>query len=56
MTAAVMLSRESRRGGDRDDDDGKEEVGEVRWMTTTRPSRCQEVAAGKRAGSRSPQG
>ena len=56
MTAAVMLSRESRRWGDRDDDDGKEEVGEVRWMTTTRPSRCQEVAAGKRAGSRSPQG
>ena len=29
---------------------------EVRWTITTRPSRRQEVAAGKRAGSRSPQG
>ncbi len=50
MTAAAMLSRESRRWGDRDDDDGEEEVVEVRWMTTTRPSRCREVAAGERAG------
>ena len=56
MTAAAMLSRESRRWGDRDDDDGEEEVVEVRWTTTTRPSRRREVAAGKRAGSRSPQG
>ena len=29
MTAAAMLSRESRRWGDRDDNDGKEEVVEV---------------------------
>ena len=29
MTVAAMLSRESRRWGDRDNDDGKEEVGEV---------------------------
>ena len=56
MTAAVMLSRESRRWGDHDDDDGEEEVVEVRWMTTTRPSRRWELAAGERAGLRSPQG
>ena len=29
MTAAAMLSRESRRWGDHDNDDGKEEVVEV---------------------------
>ena len=34
----------------------EEEVVEVRWTTTTRPSRRWEVAAGERAGSRSPQG
>ena len=56
MTAAAMLPREGRRWGDRDDDDGEEEVVEVRWTTTTRPSRRQEVAAGERVGSRSPQG
>ena len=57
MTAAAMLPREGRQWGDRDDDDGKEEeVVEVRWTTTTRPSRRREVAAGERAGSRSPQG
>ena len=56
MMAAAMLPREGRRWGDRDDDDGKEEVVEVRWTTTTRPSRHREVAAGERAGSRSPQG
>jgi hypothetical protein len=56
MTAAVMLPREGRRWGDRDNDDGEEEVVEVRWTTTTRPSWRREVAAGKRAGSRSPQG
>jgi hypothetical protein len=54
--AAAMLPREGRRWGDRDDDDGEEEVVEVRWMTTTRQSRRREVAAGERAGSRSPQG
>ncbi len=54
--AAAMLRCEGRRWGNRDDDDGKEEVVEVRWMTTTRPSRRREVAAGERAGSRSPQG
>jgi hypothetical protein len=56
MTAAVMLPREGRRWGDRDNDDGEEEVVEVRWTTTTRPSWRREVAAGERAGSRSPQG
>jgi hypothetical protein len=56
MTAAAMLPREGRRWGDHDDNDGEEEVVEVRWMTTTRPSRRREVAAGERAGSRSPQG
>jgi hypothetical protein len=56
MTAAAMLPRKGRRWGDRNDDDGEEEVVEVRWMTTTRLSRCREVAAGERAGSRSPQG
>ena len=56
MTAAAMLPREGRRWGDRDDDDGKEEVVEVRLTTTTRPPRRREVAAGERAGSRSPQG
>jgi hypothetical protein len=57
MTAAAMLPREGRQWGDRDDNDGKEEeVVEVRWTTTTRPSRRREVAAGERAGSRSPQG
>ena len=50
MTAAAMLPREGRRWGDRDDNDGEEEVVEVRGMTTTRPSRRREVAAGKRAG------
>ena len=39
MTAAAMLLREGRRWGDCDDDDGEEEVVEVRWTTTTRPSR-----------------
>jgi hypothetical protein len=29
MTAAAMLSRESRRWGDRDNDDGEEKVVEV---------------------------
>ena len=56
MTVAAMLPREGRRWGDRDDDDSDEEVMEVRWMTTMRPSRRREAAAGKRAGSRSPQG
>ena len=56
MMEAVMLSRESRRWGDRNDDDGEEEVVEVRWTTTTRPLRHREVAAGKRVGSRSSQG
>ena len=56
MTAAAMSPCEGRRWGDRDDDDGKEEVVEVRWTTTTRPSRRREVAAGERAGLRSPQG
>jgi len=51
-----MLPREGRRWGDRDNDDGEEEVVEVRWTTTTRPSRHHEVAAGKRADLRSPQG
>ncbi len=54
MTAAAMLPREGRRRGNRDDNDGEEKVVEVRWTTTTRPLRRQEVAAGKRAGSRSP--
>ena len=56
MTAAAMLPRKGRRWGDRDDDDGKEEVVKVRWTTTMRPSRRREVAAGKTAGSRSTQG
>jgi hypothetical protein len=56
MTAAAMLPRKGRRWGNRDDNDGKEEVVEVRWTTTMRPLRRREVAAGKRAGSRSPQG
>jgi hypothetical protein len=56
MTAGAMLPCKGRRWGDRDDDEGEEEVVEVRWTTTTRPSRRREVAAGKRAGSRSPQG
>ena len=56
MTAASILPCEGRQWGDPDDDDGKEEVLEVRWTTTTRPSRRREVTAGKRAGSRSPQG
>ena len=56
MTAAAMLPREGRQWGDRDNNDGKEEVVEVRWTTTTRPSQRWEVAAGERAGSRSPQG
>jgi len=30
MTAGAMLPREGRRWGDRDDDDGEEEVVEVR--------------------------
>ena len=50
MTVAAMLPREGRRWGDRADNDGKEEVVEVRWATTTRPSRRREVVAGKRAG------
>jgi hypothetical protein len=45
-----------RRWGDQYNNDGEEEVVEVRWTTTTRPSRRREGAAGKRAGSRSPQG
>jgi hypothetical protein len=56
MMAVAMLPRKGRRWGDRNDDDGEEEVVEVRWTTTTRPSLRREVAAGKRAGSRSPQG
>jgi len=56
MAVAMLLPREGRRWGDWDNGDGKEGVMEVRWTTTTRPSRRQEVAAGKRAGSRSPQG
>ena len=48
MMAVAMLSCESRRWGDRNDDDGEEEVLEVRWTTTTRPSRRREMAAGKR--------
>ena len=39
MRAAAMLPREGRWWGDRDDNDGKEEVKEVRWTTTTRPLR-----------------
>ena len=56
MTVGAMLPCEGRRWGDCDDDEGEEEVVEVRWMTTTRPSWRREVAAGERAGSRSPQG
>ena len=56
MMAAAMLPRKGRWWGDHDDDDGEEEVVEMRWTTTTRPSRHQEVAAGERVGSRSPQG
>jgi len=56
MTAAAMLPCKGRRWGDCDNDDGEEEVVEVRWTTTMRPSRHWEVAAGERAGSRSPQG
>ena len=56
MTAAAMLPLKGRRWGDRNDDDGKEEVVEVRWTTTTRPLRRWEVAAGETADSRSPQG
>ncbi len=41
--AAAMLRRKGRRWGDRHNDDGKEEVVEVRWMTT-------KVAAGERRG------
>ncbi len=52
MTAAAMLPSEGRRWGDRDDNGGEEEVVEVRWTTTTRPSWRREVAAGERAGSR----
>ena len=41
MTAAARLSRESRRWGDRNDDDGKEKVVEVddndKTMTTSAP-------------------
>jgi hypothetical protein len=35
MTAAAMLSRESRRWGYRDDDDGEEEVVEVDYYDET---------------------
>ena len=56
MMAAAMLPRKGRRWGDRDDDDGKEEVVKVRWTTMTRLSRRRELAAGERVGSRSPQG
>jgi len=56
IMAVAMLPCEGRRWGDRDDNDGEEEVVEVMWTTTTRPSWCREVAAGKRAGLRSPQG
>ena len=56
MMAAAMLPCKGRQWGDRNDDDGEEEVVEVRWTTTVRPSRRREMAAGKRAGSRSPQG
>ncbi len=55
MTAAAMLPRKGRQWGDRNDNDGEEEVVEVRWTTTTRPWRRQKVAAGKRAGLRSSQ-
>jgi len=50
MVAVAMLPCKGRQWGNRDDDDGEEEVVEVRWTTTMRPSRCREVAAGKRAG------
>jgi hypothetical protein len=50
MTAGAILPRKGRRWGDRDDNDGEEEVVEVRWTTTTRPLRRREVAAGKRVG------
>ena len=56
MTAAAMLPREGRRWGDRNEDDGKEEVVEVRWTTTTRPLLRWEVVAGKRVGLMSHQG
>ena len=56
MMAAAMLPCKCRRWGNCDNNDGEEEVVEMRWTTTMRPSRCWEVAAGKRAGSRSPQG
>jgi len=56
MMAVAMLPCEGRRWGNCNDDDGKEEVVEVRWTTTTRPSRRWEVAAGERVGSRCPQG
>ena len=35
MTVTAMLPRKGRRWGDHDDNDGEEEVVEVRWMTTT---------------------
>jgi hypothetical protein len=56
MTAGAILPCKGRRWGDRDGDDGEEEVVEVRWTTMTRPLRRREGAAGKRVGSRSPQG
>ena len=54
MTTAAMLSRECRRWGDRDDDDGKEEVVEVDDNNET--VAASGVAAGERAGTRSHQG
>jgi hypothetical protein len=56
MTAAAIMPREGRRWGDRNEDDGKEEVVEVRWTTMTRPLLRREVVAGKRAGSMGHQG
>ena len=56
MMTAAMLPLEGRWWGNCNNNDSKEEVVKVRWTTTTRPSRHREVAAGKRAGSRSPQG
>ena len=42
MTVAAMLPHKGRRWGNRDDDDGEEEVMEVRWTTVEKTSvlRC----------------
>ena len=53
MMVAGMLSRKGRRWGNRDDDDGKDEVVEVDDNNETVVA--AGVVAGKRAGSRSPQ-